>query len=81
MHTYAFYNDFSLPLAMVLCAYIALISGTAASICMCDTPWESLLNNCTNYRKVYFAQWHNKHPARALDSYASCFIFGVNVFV
>jgi len=38
MHIYDLYNDFS-----ALCSK-RCISETAASMCMCDTPLESLLN-------------------------------------
>jgi len=41
MHIYAFYNDFSALRAVALCSN-RFISGTTASIGMCDTPLESL---------------------------------------
>jgi len=40
---YAFYNFLSAPVAMALCSK-RCISETAASMCMCDTPLEGLLN-------------------------------------
>jgi len=43
MHIDAFYEDFNAPLAEELCSK-RCISETAVSICMFDTPLDSLLN-------------------------------------
>jgi len=43
MHIYAFYNDFSAPLTKALGSKHCIFE-TAAWICMCDAPVESILN-------------------------------------
>jgi len=78
MPFYDFYNDFSASLAMAL-FFTRCISETAALICICDTQLEAI--ELFNWRKVYFAERRNCHPASAsnCDSCASCFD-GISIF-
>jgi len=50
MHSYAFYNDFSARLTPSSKRYI---SEMAASICMCDTSLERILNGLIGGKFIY----------------------------
>jgi len=61
MRIFAFYNDFSAHPRYGAVSSKRYISKTAATICMCDPPLDSLLNGLIE-SKFIFAQMRNKHP-------------------
>jgi len=73
MNIYAFHNDFSAPFAMAL--WSKRFSETAARIDL-HAWYVGKLIKRTNWKQVYFAQRHNKHPTSAshCDRCAFCFI-------